>query len=59
MLEFLQGFAYGLFVTCLPWGLVGLVNPRLVLPTEQPGRFQVMFRYGLLLPFVRIVIWLT
>lgn len=59
MLEFLQGFAYGLFVTCLPWGLVGLVNPRLVLPTEQPGRFQVLFRYGLLLPFVSIVIWLT
>lgn len=59
MLEFLQGFAYGLFLTCLPWSLVGLVKPRLALPTQNPGRFQVLFRYGLLLPFISIVLWMT
>lgn len=59
MLGFLQGFAYGLFVTCLPWCLVGLANPRLAVPTEGSGRWQVFFRYGLLVPFLSILLWLT
>lgn len=59
MLGFLQGFAYGLFVTCLPWCLVGLANPRLALPTENPNRFQVLFRYCLLMPFISTLLWLT
>jgi hypothetical protein len=59
MLGFLQGFAYGLFVTCLPWCLVGLANPRLAVPTENPGRLQVLFRYCLLVPFISTVLWLT
>ncbi|WP_104205182.1 cobyrinic acid a,c-diamide synthase [Billgrantia saliphila] len=59
MLGFLQGFAYGLFVTCLPWCLVGLANPRLALPTDNPTRFQVLFRYCLLVPFISTVLWLT
>ncbi|MEQ4539557.1 cobyrinic acid a,c-diamide synthase [Halomonas desiderata] len=59
MLGFLQGFAYGLFVTCLPWCLVGLANPRLAVPTENPNRFQVLFRYCLLVPFISMVLWLT
>ncbi|MCH4564848.1 MULTISPECIES: cobyrinic acid a,c-diamide synthase [Halomonas] len=59
MLGFLQGFAYGLFVTCLPWCLVGLANPRLAVPTERPGRWQVFFRYGLLVPFLSVLLWLT
>ena len=59
MLGFLQGFAYGLFVTCLPWCLVGLANPRLAVPTEHPSRLQVLFRYGLLVPFLSVLLWLT
>ena len=59
MLGFLQGFAYGLFVTCLPWCLIGLANPRLALPTETPNRFQVLFRYCLLVPFISMLLWLT
>ncbi|MFY0991823.1 cobyrinic acid a,c-diamide synthase [Halomonas sp. C05BenzN] len=59
MLGFLQGFAYGLFVTCLPWCLIGLANPRLAVPTERPSRWQVFFRYGLLVPFVSVLLWLT
>ncbi|MBA2780962.1 cobyrinic acid a,c-diamide synthase [Billgrantia kenyensis] len=59
MLGFLQGFSYGLFLTCLPWCLVGLANPRLAVPTDNPNRFQVLFRYGLLVPFISMVLWLT
>ncbi|WP_111415379.1 cobyrinic acid a,c-diamide synthase [Billgrantia lactosivorans] len=59
MLGFLQGFAYGLFVTCLPWCLVGLANPRLAVATDNPNRLQVLFRYCLLVPFISMVLWLT
>ncbi|SDK21259.1 cobyrinic acid a,c-diamide synthase [Billgrantia gudaonensis] len=59
MLGFLQGFAYGLFLTCLPWCLVGLVNPRLALPGESPTRLQVIFRYALFAPFLSFLLWLT
>ncbi|MDR5859149.1 cobyrinic acid a,c-diamide synthase [Halomonas eurihalina] len=59
MLEFLQGAAYGLFLTCPPWCLVGLVNPRLALPTEHPQRWRVLVRYGAVLPFISLLMWLT
>ncbi len=59
MLGFLQGFSYGLFMTCLPWLLVGLVNPRLALPSEPFGRLSVIVRYCLLVPFISMVLWLT
>ncbi|MBS9403807.1 cobyrinic acid a,c-diamide synthase [Halomonas sp. TRM85114] len=59
MLAFLQGFSYGLFMTCLPWLLVGLVNPRLALPSEPFGRLQVIVRYCLMVPFVSMLLWLT
>lgn len=59
MLGFLQGFAYGLFLTCLPWCLVGLVKPKLALPTESPDRLQVIFRYALFAPFLSFLLWLT
>ncbi len=59
MLGFLQGFAYGLFLTCLPWLLVGLVNPRLAVPIEPPGRLQVILRYVLVVPFISMLLWLT
>ncbi|MBZ9559410.1 MULTISPECIES: cobyrinic acid a,c-diamide synthase [Modicisalibacter] len=59
MLGFLQGLAYGLFVTCLPWFLIGMVNPRLALAEPHPNRLQVIIRYWLLVPFVAFVLWLT
>lgn len=59
MLGFLQGFAYGLFVTCLPWLLVGMANPRLAVPSDAPSRLQVVFRYCLLIPFISMLLWLT
>jgi hypothetical protein len=59
MLGFLQGFSYGLFMTCLPWLLVGLVNPGLALPLKPPGRLQVILRYCLVIPFISMLLWLT
>jgi hypothetical protein len=59
MLGFLQGFAYGLFLSCLPWFVTGMVNPRLALPTKPPRRRHVIFRYWLLVPFVAFLLWLT
>lgn len=59
MFEFLQGLAYGLFVSCLPWLIIGLVDPRLALPTEAPSRVHVLLRYWLLVPFIAVIIWVT
>lgn len=59
MLGFLQGFSYGLFMTCLPWLLVGLFNPSLALPVALPGRLQVILRYCLVIPFISSLLWLT
>ncbi|MGM0858290.1 MAG: cobyrinic acid a,c-diamide synthase [Pseudomonadota bacterium] len=59
MLGFLQGLSYGLFMTCLPWLLVGLYNPGLALPWPAPGRLQVIVRYCLLVPFISMLLWLT
>ncbi|APE30499.1 cobyrinic acid a,c-diamide synthase [Halomonas aestuarii] len=59
MLGFLQGVSYGLFLTCLPWLLVGLVNPRLAVPVDPPGRLQVILRYCLVVPFISMLLWLT
>ncbi|MFC2990978.1 cobyrinic acid a,c-diamide synthase [Halomonas tibetensis] len=59
MLGFLQGFSYGLFMTCLPWLLVGLFNPALALPVPTPGRLRVILRYCLVVPFISMLLWLT
>ncbi|SHF34105.1 hypothetical protein SAMN02745148_02355 [Modicisalibacter ilicicola DSM 19980] len=59
MLGFLQGFAYGLFITCLPWFLVGMVSPRHALATSMPDRLQVVIRYWLTVPFIAMLLWLT
>ena len=59
MLGFLQGFAYGLLVSCGPWFLAGMINPALAVPGDRPNRLQVILRYWLLLPFVAFVLWLT
>ncbi|OJA04555.1 cobyrinic acid a,c-diamide synthase [Halomonas sp. QHL1] len=59
MLGFLQGFSYGLFMTCLPWLLVGLFNPGLALAVTAPNRLQVIARYCLVVPFISMLLWLT
>ncbi|MFP4243729.1 MAG: cobyrinic acid a,c-diamide synthase [Ectothiorhodospira sp.] len=59
MFPFLQGFAYGLFLSCLPWLILGLMEPRWALPTDPPRRWQVLLRYWLLFPFLAFVLWLT
>lgn len=59
MLGFLQGLAYGLFLTCLPWFLIGMASPRHAVPTENPDRLQVVIRYWLVVPFIAMLLWLT
>lgn len=59
MLGFLQGLAYGLFLSCLPWFVIGMVSPRRAIPTEFPDRLQVIVRYWLVVPFIALLLWLT
>lgn len=59
MLEFLQGASYGLFLSCLPWTLIGLIKPELALPDPSAGRLQVLLRYVLAAPFISMLMWLT
>ncbi|AWN17223.1 cobyrinic acid a,c-diamide synthase [Salinisphaera sp. LB1] len=59
MFDFLQGFAYGLFLSCLPWFLAGMLDPRLAVPTEPPTRWRVILRYAFGIPFLAFVLWLT
>ncbi|MFA7428536.1 MAG: hypothetical protein WCZ23_00090 [Rhodospirillaceae bacterium] len=57
--DFLEGFSYGLFVSCFPWFILGMVEPRLALPTDPPRRWQAIVRYWFLVPFLAFVLWLT
>ena len=59
MFGFLQGFSYGLFVSCLPWFILGMANPYLALPTEPAYRWQVIVRYAFIAPFIVVLCWLT
>lgn len=59
MLGFLQGFAYGLLISCMPWFLLGMYNPSLALGTDQPARWQVFIRYAVVLPFAGLLMWTT
>ena len=59
MLGFLQGFAYGLFISCLPWLIIGLIEPRMAVPLENPTRWHVMLRYWLIIPFIAFILWVT
>ncbi|HRP96296.1 MAG TPA: cobyrinic acid a,c-diamide synthase [Rhodocyclaceae bacterium] len=59
MFGFLQGFAYGLAVSCVPWFVIGMLNPRLAVPTEPPSRWEVIVRYWFVVPFIVFVVWLT
>lgn len=59
MFSFLQGLAYGLFFSCLPWVMIGLINPRMALPSAPFTRLRVLIRYWLFVPFIAMLIWLT
>lgn len=59
MYGFLQGFAYGLFLSCLPWLIAGLLNPRLAVPVDPPRRWHVVARYWFIFPFIALLAWLT
>ncbi|MGM0676044.1 cobyrinic acid a,c-diamide synthase [Ectothiorhodospira marina] len=59
MMGFLQGFAYGLFLSCLPWLIIGMIEPRLAVPVDPPTRWQVLLRYWLIIPFIAFILWAT
>ena len=59
MLDFLQGLAYGLLVSCMPWLMAGMLDPRLALPEEVAKRWQVILRYGFVAPFIGVLLFLT
>lgn len=59
MLSFLQGFAYGLFLSCLPWFVAGMADPRLAVASEPARRWEVIVRYWFLVPFIAFLLWLT
>lgn len=59
MLGFLQGFAYGLAVSCAPWFFIGMLSPRLAVATLPPRRWEVVARYWFVFPFIAFVVWLT
>lgn len=59
MLGFLQGFAYGLFLSCFPWLLIGMARPQLAMPVEPPRRWRIVLRYGFVVPFIALLLWLT
>jgi hypothetical protein len=59
MFGFLQGFAYGLAVSCVPWFVAGMLNPRVAVPTDPPSRWEVVVRYWFVVPFIVFVLWLT
>ena len=59
MFDFLQGLAFGLLVSFMPWFLTGLYDPRLVVPEEVASRWQVILRYAVAMPSVAMLLLLT
>lgn len=59
MFDFLQGFAFGLLVSFMPWFVTGLYDPRLVVPEEVASRWQVILRYAVAMPAVAMLLFLT
>ena len=59
MFGFLQGFSYGLFLSCLPWFLIGMIDPRMAVPVVPPTRWRAVLRYVFGLPFLAFALWLT
>ena len=59
MFDFLQGLAFGLLMSVMPWFLTGLYDPRLVVPEELASRWQVILRYALVMPTVAMLLLFT
>ncbi len=59
MFDFLQGLAFGLLVSFMPWFMAGLYDPRLVVPEEVASRWQVILRYAVAMPAVAMLLLMT
>ena len=59
MFDFLQGLAFGLLVSFMPWFMTGLYDPRLVVPEEVASRGQVILRYAVAMPSVAMLLLMT
>ena len=59
MFDFLQGLAFGLLVSFMPWFMTGLYDPRLVVPEEVASRWQVILRYAVAMPSVAMLLLMT
>ncbi len=59
MFDFLQGLAFGLLTTFMPWFLAGLYDPRLVVPEEVASRWQVILRYAVAMPALAMLLFMT
>lgn len=55
MLGFLQGFSFGLLLSCMPWFMLGMFNPHLALPTLEPSRWQLVLRYWIVAPAIGLL----
>jgi len=59
MFGFLQGFAYGLLVSCPAWFMLGMFRPDLAAAGDPPSRLEVVARYWFVIPFLVFLTWIT
>jgi len=59
ILELLRGFAFGLFLSCPAWFLIGMMEPRNALEEEPYTRTRVILRTWFILPFIAVIAGLT
>ncbi len=59
ILELLRGFAFGLFLSCPAWFLIGMMEPRRALEDEPHTRTRVIVRTWFVLPFIAMIAGLT
>ncbi|NLF52842.1 MAG: cobyrinic acid a,c-diamide synthase [Thauera phenolivorans] len=59
MFEFLQGLAFGLLMSCPPWFMAGMFDPRLATPEDLASRWQVILRYGFAVPLIGMLLFMT
>jgi hypothetical protein len=59
ILDLLRGFAFGLFLSCPAWFLVGMMEPRNALEEAPYTRTRVILRTWFILPFIAVIAGLT
>lgn len=59
ILELLRGFAFGLFLSCPAWFLIGMMEPRHALEEAPYTRTRVILRTWFVLPFIAVIAGLT